>query len=136
MIHSLKTESVVGLAPICMLSRCCIQASLFSGREAARAGEQGRGFAVVASEVRVLAPRSTQAASEIKTLIQSSQEEVAQGANVAQRAGASIEDTVQSTSRVSQLLSEIATGAREQSQSLDQVGSAIQDLGLMTQQKL
>lgn len=102
--------------------------------EAARAGEQGRGFAVVASEVRVLAQRSAQAAKEIKTLIQSSQDEVAQGADVVQRAGASIEDIVQSTSRVNQLLAEIATGAKEQSQSLGQVGSAIQDLDRMTQQ--
>lgn len=102
--------------------------------EAARAGEQGRGFAVVASEVRVLAHRSAQAAKEIKALIQSSQEEVALGSDVVQRAGSSIEDIVQSTRRVNELLDQIATGAREQSQGLSQVGSAIQELDRMTQQ--
>ncbi|MBX9817827.1 MAG: MCP four helix bundle domain-containing protein, partial [Burkholderiaceae bacterium] len=58
--------------------------------EAARAGEQGRGFAVVASEVRLLAGRSAEAAKEIKTLIGTSVERVAQGSILVDQAGATM----------------------------------------------
>jgi methyl-accepting chemotaxis protein len=102
--------------------------------EAARAGEQGRGFAVVASEVRGLAQRSAAAAREIKTLIARSVSQVEAGAGVVRKAGATIEDTVQSSRRVDALLGSVATGAREQSQGIAQIGVAVQELDRMTQQ--
>jgi methyl-accepting chemotaxis protein len=102
--------------------------------EAARAGEQGRGFAVVASEVRTLAQRSTAAAREIKTLIGTSVEQVESGTAVVRKAGATIEDIVASSQRVSELLGEVATGAREQSAGIGQIGEAVQDLDRVTQQ--
>ncbi|WP_247664197.1 methyl-accepting chemotaxis protein [Ideonella alba] len=102
--------------------------------EAARAGEQGRGFAVVASEVRTLAQRSGSAAQEIRTLIGSSVDQVESGAETVRRAGATIDEIVQSSQRVHALLGEIATGSREQSQGIGQIGQAVQDLDRMTQQ--
>jgi len=102
--------------------------------EAARAGEQGRGFAVVASEVRSLAQRSATAAREIKSLIGASVEQVAGGADVVRKAGSAIEDIVTSSKRVDQLLGEVATGAREQSAGIGQVGQAVTELDRMTQQ--
>ena len=102
--------------------------------EAARAGDQGRGFAVVASEVRVLAQRSAQAAREIKGLIASSLEQVEAGTTVVRGAGSTIEEIVSSSQRVDRLLGEVATGAREQSLGVGQIGQAVQELDRMTQQ--
>ena len=56
--------------------------------EAARAGEYGRGFAVVAAEVRNLAQRSSQAAKEIKGLINESVRKVDAGSELVAKTGA------------------------------------------------
>jgi len=102
--------------------------------EAVRAGEQGRGFAVVASEVRALAKRSADAAREIKALIDRSVEQVETGTSIVRSAGTTIDEIVASSQRVDQLLGEVATGAREQSLGIGQIGQAVQDLDRMTQQ--
>ena len=102
--------------------------------EAARAGEQGRGFAVVASEVRSLAQRSARAAQEIKSLVGGSVEQVEAGSNVVRTAGSTIAEIVTASQRVNGLLDEIASGSREQSQGIGQVGQAVQALDQLTQQ--
>jgi methyl-accepting chemotaxis protein len=102
--------------------------------EAARAGEQGRGFAVVASEVRALAQRSASAAREIKTLIDSSVARVEDGSRLVKDAGATMVDIVDSVQRVSNVIGEITTSTREQSQGITQVNGAIGELDQMTQQ--
>ena len=102
--------------------------------EAARAGDQGRGFAVVATEVRNLAKRSSQAAQEIKTLIQSSVEQVELGAREVQLAGSTMNRVVASVNEVSTMINEISHAAREQRHGITQVNAAVSELDRMTQQ--
>jgi methyl-accepting chemotaxis protein I, serine sensor receptor len=102
--------------------------------EAARAGEQGRGFAVVAAEVRVLAKRSAQAASEIKTLIVASVDKVSAGSQLVDQAGRTIEEVVAQVCKVSGLVGEISASSASQSASMSQIIRAVGQLDDDTQQ--
>ena len=102
--------------------------------EAARAGEQGRGFAVVAGEVRNLAQRSAQAAKEIKTLIEDSISRVDQGSGLVASAGSTMEEIVQSVTRVNDIINEIASASDEQRRGIEQVAQAVSQMDQVTQQ--
>ena len=102
--------------------------------EAARAGEQGRGFAVVASEVRSLAGRSADAAKEIKALITDSVDKVGVGTQQVAQAGETMQEIVTGIQRVSDIVSEIASASREQSQGIVQINQAVTHLDSVTQQ--
>ncbi|HVF16348.1 MAG TPA: methyl-accepting chemotaxis protein [Steroidobacteraceae bacterium] len=102
--------------------------------EAARAGEHGRGFAVVAGEVRNLAQRTAHSAREIKALISTSVDQVAQGSSLVTTAGKSIEDIVTQVRRVTDLVERIAGATDAQSSGIAEVTQAISKLDHMTQQ--
>ncbi|WP_116364113.1 methyl-accepting chemotaxis protein [Parahaliea mediterranea] len=100
--------------------------------EAARAGVHGRGFAVVASEVRSLAGRSAEAAREIRTLIDTSCADTESGAALVREAGTSMDALVEKVTRLSELITQIATASREQGTGIEQVNAAISDMDAVT----
>ena len=102
--------------------------------EAARAGEQGRGFAVVATEVRNLAQRSAAAAKEIKSLIDDSVSNVDSGSKLVGEAGHTMNEVVASITRVTDIMGEIMSASREQSDGIEQVNQAIMQMDEVTQQ--
>ncbi|MES2608610.1 MAG: Cache 3/Cache 2 fusion domain-containing protein [Pseudomonadota bacterium] len=102
--------------------------------EAARAGEQGRGFAVVAAEVRNLAQRTAAEAKAIKELIVASSTMVQQGSVLADQAGSTMQEVVQSIGRVASMVAEISAASSEQTAGVGQVGEAVTQLDQATQQ--
>ena len=102
--------------------------------EAARAGEDGRGFAVVAAEVRQLAQRSAAAANEIKHLIADSVNTVDSGGALAEQAGKTMQDIIDSVRNVTHVMSDIASASREQSTGIGQVNVAVTQIDEVTQQ--
>lgn len=102
--------------------------------EAARAGEAGDGFAVVAAEVRGLAQRTADAANDVKHLITSSAQQVANGVRLVGQAGETLDHIVERVNRITTLVEEITSSVREESLVLVQVNSAVGEMDRMTQQ--
>jgi methyl-accepting chemotaxis protein len=110
--------------------------------EAARAGEQGRGFAVVADEVRKLAERTTQATSQINSMISSIQSEVEHagvsmnnatarvesGVAFSRKAGDSLGDIVGSVNNLQSMVQQIASATEEMSTVSETISSDIQGI--------
>ena len=108
--------------------------ALNAGVEAARAGDAGKGFAVVASEVRALAQRSSDAAQEIKTLIDGSTQHVEQGAQLVGKAGEALTSIVARVANISKLVADIANGSNEQATGLSEINVGVTQLDQVTQQ--
>ncbi|WP_175772762.1 methyl-accepting chemotaxis protein [Paraburkholderia phenazinium] len=102
--------------------------------EAARAGEEGRGFAVVAGEVRALAQRTSAAAKDVKSLIDTSVSRIGVGTALVDQAGATMEEIISAVSRVADIMGEIAAASDEQSKGIEQVGQAMTQMDEVTQQ--
>ncbi|MGB4497275.1 MAG: methyl-accepting chemotaxis protein [Methylococcaceae bacterium] len=102
--------------------------------EAARAGEQGKGFAVVAVEVRNLAQRASNAAGEIKKLIDDSVENITDGSKQVEQAGKTMEDIVDAIQNVTVIMSEIATASIQQNGGINQIHDSITQIDTVTQQ--
>jgi methyl-accepting chemotaxis protein len=102
--------------------------------EAARAGEAGRGFAVVAEEVRSLALRAKEAASKTEELIRQSVKEAGEGEVTAKQVAGKLAEIAGGISKVTDIIAEIAAGAKAQTTGIDQVERAVAEMDKVTQQ--
>jgi len=115
--------------------------------EAARAGEQGRGFAVVADEVRTLASRTQESTEEIQEMIENLQAGTAQAVNVmtsgrqqaqtsvdnARHAGESLSTIASSVSSISEMNTQIATAAEQQTAVAEEINRNISNISELGQ---
>ena len=116
--------------------------------EAARAGDAGRGFAVVADEVRKLAERSVEAAKEIGEVVRQVQTDTGdavdaakasavqtkEGIALADKAGLALRSIIESVSRSSHLMGQIATATAKQSQASTDVLQTVSHMNNATTQ--
>jgi methyl-accepting chemotaxis protein len=116
--------------------------------EAARAGEQGRGFAVVADEVRTLAGRTQASTAEIEEMIGKLQlgtnnavkvmtagKEISQvGVEQAASAGEALQTINAAVERITNMNTQIASAAEEQSTVTDEINHSIVSINSVAEQ--
>ncbi|MBN2553874.1 MAG: hypothetical protein JXB06_13940 [Spirochaetales bacterium] len=96
--------------------------------EAARAGEFGRGFSVVATEVQKLADRSSRAADEISTLVQSIRETVQRISTRSNENNLAIGSIQRGILRIAETTGEVVQKAESAAGGVDRVNNSIDSI--------
>lgn len=108
--------------------------SLNAAVEAARAGEQGKGFAVIGAEIRDLAIRSTEAAKDIRVLIEESGAKVSEGINFVNSTAENLQKIIDHITKVSKLIAEIASASKQQTEGIEQTNKTVMEINKVVQQ--
>ncbi|MCG3655003.1 methyl-accepting chemotaxis protein [Aliarcobacter butzleri] len=108
--------------------------SLNAAVEAATAGEAGKGFAVVAQEVRNLANKSSEAANEIKVLVESATLKANEGKVIAQEMQDGYKSLHSHITETLSIIEDVSIAAKEQMKGIEQVSNTIVTLNKITKE--
>lgn len=98
--------------------------------EAARAGSAGKGFSVVAAEVRALSQKTTDAADQIKALIDRSETHVGDGVSLVEKTGAQITRIREVIGGLQSRIETVDRASAEQADAVRNLASAIDRIDL------
>jgi len=102
--------------------------SLNAAVEAATAGEAGKGFAVVAQEVRNLANKSTEAAKDIKKLVESANNKANEGKIVANEMIEGYNNLSKNIDKTIGLINEVAVTSKQQQEGIIKINNSVKIL--------